>query len=303
MRSKAVVPGERIIVSFEHLIPAILAAPAIACGTIVALYATRPLREFATQLRRLSAGGFGARAANDPTLDEIRATNGAYNEVARVGFISDACHELKTPLTIVMGYLDAIGTGLVTDPQDTHRILERTRAECRRMRNTVAKLAALARLDAPSEEVGSFNATALAGEVVDLMKALSSHVHLDVPEDETLVSGNRNELREAVVIAIDNALKYAPSSPIEVRVRTFSSDVMIEIADAGPGMSPQDLEHAFERFYRGAFHATVEGSGLGLAIAKRAVERAGGRIVLLSELGRGTTVRISLPRNSGALRI
>ena len=297
MRSKVVVPSERTIVSFEHLIPAILAAPAIACGTIVARYTTRPLREFATQLRRLSAGDFSARPANDAIPDELREITAARNEVVWVGFISDACHELKTPLTIVMGYLDAIGTGLVTDPQHTHRILERTRAECRRMRNTVAKLAALARLDAPSEEVGSFEATGLAGEVVDLMKALSSHVHLDVPfDDDTLVSGNRNELREAVVNAIDNALKYAPGSPIEVRVHTFSSHVTIEIADAGPGMSPQDMEHAFERFYRGSSHATVEGSGLGLAIAKRAVERAGGRIVLLSELGRGTTVRISLPR-------
>lgn len=292
------VPGERIIVSFEHLIPSILLAPAIACGTMVARYATRPLRGLATQLRHFSAGDFSTRHANDAIPDEIRTVADRRHAGETIpSCISDACHALKTPLTIMMGYLDAIETGLVTDPQDTHRILERTRAECRRMRNTVAKLAALARLEAPSKEVGSFDATALAGEVVDLMEALSSHVHLDVSfDEETLVSGNRDELREAVVIAIDNALKYAPGSPIEVRVRAFSSDVLIEIADAGPGMSSEDVEHAFERFYRGASHATVEGSGLGLAIAKRAVERAGGKIALLSEVEGGTTVRISLPR-------
>ncbi len=165
------------------------------------------------------------------------------------------------------------------------------------MNNIIARLASLAGLDARSEDVGSFDAAALAGDVVDSMTALSSDIHLDVVcENETVVSGNRDELREAVTIAIENALKYAPGSPINVRVRTFSSNVSIEVVDAGPGMSAHDVEHAFERFYRGTSYVNVDGSGLGLAIAKRAVERAGGRIVLLSELGHGTTVRIWLPR-------
>jgi len=212
-------------------------------------------------------------------------------------FIADACHELKTPLTIVMGYLDALGSGLVADPQEAHRIVERTRSECLRMRNTINRLAALVRLDGIPENIGSFDAGALASEVVESMKGLSSNLHLDVArDDETLVYGNRDELREAVVIAIDNALKYAPGSPVHVRVRTFSRDVTIEIADAGPGMSRHDVEHAFKRFHRGSSHSGVEGSGLGLSIAKRAVQRARGRIELLSEPRRGTTVRISLPR-------
>ena len=234
------------------------------------------------------------------------ASEGPYDAVALAihGSVADTCHELKTPLTIVMGYLDAIASGLVTDPQNAHRILAQTRAECRRMGNTIAKLAALARLDGRTEAVESFDAATLVREVVDSMRALSPDVHTNVSVDgNAFVSANRDELREAIVIAVDNALKYAPGEPVDVRVALNSADVTIEISDTGPGMSPDDLERAFERFYRGSAHRFLEGSGLGLAIAKRAVERAGGRIALLSKLGHGTTVKITLPKQPHAERL
>jgi signal transduction histidine kinase len=127
------------------------------------------------------------------------------------------------------------------------------------------------------------------------MKPLASDLHLElyVP-DQTLACGNAEEVREAIVTVIDNAVKYAPGSPIDVRVTKSASAVVIEVADAGPGMLPEERERAFERFHRG-FHPNVEGSGLGLAIAKRAVERARGRITLTGEPGAGTTVTMYLP--------
>ena len=99
---------------------------------------------------------------------------------------------------------------------------------------------------------------------------------------------------EGLKNVIENAVRYAPDSPIEVTVVTVSQGTSsITVADRGPGMDAVDIEHAFDRFYRGSERASVEGSGLGLAIAKRAVERAGGTIAVTSTRGKGTSVTMT----------
>jgi len=305
----------KILVSFRQIAPFALLALAVGCivSRLIGRFATRPLRTLSAQLHTLAKGNFDLRLAMTTGPAEIRTFNAVYNRAIqsvqsavadreRAGenirsFIADAGHELKTPITIIMGYLDAVVNELVSDPEDTHRILDKTLAECRRMRSTIAKLSTLAQLDRTTTEVGSFDAATLTGEVVDAIKAVTSNVHFDAPADEeTLAVGNVDQVREAILNVIDNAVKYAPGSPIDVRVTQFATDVMIEIADAGPGMSLHDREHAFDRFHRGASCGDAEGSGLGLAIAKRAVECANGRIVLTSELGHGTAVRMYFPR-------
>ena len=210
-------------------------------------------------------------------------------------FISDASHELKTPLTIVMGYIGAIAEGVVTNREDESRVLAKTLAECRHMRDTIGKLISLARLDREPVDAAPVDVVALTREAAETMKTLAPELHVQVPGGgPTLALGNAAELREALICVIDNAVKYAPNSPIDVHVARSGDVVVIEVADAGPGMGAQDREHAFERFRRGEANTEIEGSGLGLAIAKRAAERANGRIALSSELGRGTTVKFYL---------
>jgi signal transduction histidine kinase len=106
------------------------------------------------------------------------------------------------------------------------------------------------------------------------------------------VIGDDAELYEALKNVIENAVRYAPHSSIEVEVRAEAPDVRVTVADRGPGMETIDVEHAFDRFYRGSERGAVEGSGLGLAIAKRAVERAGGTIAVQSQRGKGTRVEM-----------
>ena len=103
------------------------------------------------------------------------------------------------------------------------------------------------------------------------------------------------ELYEAVKNVVENAVRYAPSSPVDVRVTRLGEQAILQVADSGPGMSPVDVEHAFDRFYRGSSRGEIDGSGLGLAIAKRAVERVGGSITLESGLERGTSVIMRFP--------
>ena len=110
-----------------------------------------------------------------------------------------------------------------------------------------------------------------------------------------LIDADESELYEAIKNVVENAVRYAPASGVTVNVDSDGAHVTVEVADRGPGMTPQDVDHAFDPFYRGTSRRNGEGSGLGLAIAKRAVERAGGAIALESRPADGTRVTMSFP--------
>ena len=95
---------------------------------------------------------------------------------------------------------------------------------------------------------------------------------------------------------VENALKYAPQSRADVVVRVEDDDTVVEVIDAGPGIALDEQAQVFARFYRGRERGDTEGFGLGLAIAQRAVERAGGRILLESTLGQGSRFTMRIPR-------
>ena len=215
-----------ITAALRQLLPFVLFALVIGflLASMIARYATRPLREQQAALRNLADGQFAPIASNARAFTEIQELNSLYNSAATSlklameerelaatsirAFISDASHELKTPLTIIMGYVDAIAQGLVTERSDAERIMTKTLAECRRMRGTIEKLIALARLDRQDGDLGSFDPAALAGEIVESMTPMAPELHLDlsVPSD-TLARGDAGELREAIVTVIDNAVK------------------------------------------------------------------------------------------------
>jgi len=305
-----------VVKDFVRTVPSMLLAIVIAYGfaRLIAAQAIRPLRELTRALQALAEGDLIPKPIVATGAAEINTLTAAYNAAAVSvqkavterdlatdsirHFISDASHELKTPLTIIMGYIDAVSSGLMTDPRDAERILKKTLAECRRMRGTIEKLLLLTRLDRDeSHDVRDVDVATLTRQVAESMRPLAPKLHVEITSDggDARSLGDETELREALVNIIDNAVKYAPGSPIDVRVTPTAEVVVVEIADAGPGMTAQDRERAFERFYRGSTRGEVEGSGLGLAIAKRAVQRANGRITLSSDVGRGTTVKIYLP--------
>jgi two-component system OmpR family sensor kinase len=106
--------------------------------------------------------------------------------------------------------------------------------------------------------------------------------------------GDESELRAAIVNLVENALKYAPDSPVDVSVKESGDAVLLTVADRGPGMTAQERAHAFDRFYRGENRGVATGVGLGLAIVKRTVERAGGSVELDTVPGEGTRVTMRL---------
>jgi two-component system, OmpR family, sensor kinase len=287
-------------------------------GRRITARAVGPLADVTQSLQTIASGDFeGGKLLSSG--GEMRELTTAYNDVVlRLAsataerrqtesqmrqFIADAGHELRTPLTVIMGYLDLLRAGgLRTDEQAAQRTYETMLEESRRMRGLIERLILLARLDrAPSTERNA------PVDVAALVKrAAQSVTPIDAPgrvliHDGTaaaLTFGDESELYEAIKNIIDNAVKYAPNSQVDVSLQPDGSTISVCVSDTGPGMEPQDVAHAFDRFYRGSRKYDVEGSGLGLAIAKRAAERAGGTLELQSAPGEGTRVTLRLPQLS-----
>jgi signal transduction histidine kinase len=159
------------------------------------------------------------------------------------------------------------------------------------MRTLVDNLVLLAKLEGDVvRPVEPFDVVALAEEIVAVRRGLNPDVAItiDARIDGTVVA-DRGEIHEALANIVDNAIKYAPDSPIAISLDSpRAGAIAISVCDQGPGIPPEDRASIFERFYRGASRGEVEGSGLGLAIAKRALERAGGTLVLEPTVERGT---------------
>jgi len=328
------VPGGRILIfpdatQLEHfvgefwlalgVIGVFVVAAAWFAGRYIAEQALRPLIETTASLNRFAAGDFTPRAVVTSDRGEIgelvTAYNGAVAQVAAAfeerhsvelqmrQFVADAGHELRTPLTVIMGFIDVLRRRGTADAVSSARIFDTMQAESRRMRGLIDKLIALARLENPQRrEPEHVEIGAVAQRVVDALQALQSSPRVSLhAEDNLVVRADEHELHEALANLVENALKYAPHSPVEIDARAEGDRVVLEVSDRGPGLSDEDRSHIFDRFYRGANRGETEGFGLGLAIVKRAVERAGGEVSVESREGFGSRFTIRLPRQPGEI--
>jgi two-component system OmpR family sensor kinase len=285
-------------------------------GRYITGQALRPLVETTASLNRFAAGDFTPRAIVTSDRSEIgelvKAYNGAVAQVSAAfeerknaelqmrQFIADAGHELRTPLTVVMGFIDVLRRRAAADPTVSTKIYDTMLAESRRMRALIDKLIVLARMENPQAgEVGTVDLSEVAGSVVLALQTLRPARRIALQAQPGIfLRGSESELHEAVSNLVENALKYAPDSPVEVTVRGDDENALVDVVDHGPGIAPEDQTHVFDRFYRGGNRGESEGFGLGLAIVKRAVERAGGDIQLASAPGTGCRFTIRLPRSA-----
>ncbi len=282
-------------------------------GNYITRQAIRPLIDVTEALQRFAARDFRSHpiaVAGRSDFDVLaHAYNAASAQVADAfaerdaaeaqmrQFVADAGHELRTPLTIVLGYIDLLRRRVGANDDRSKFIFASIASEGRRMRTLVDNLVLLAKLEGDDvRPIEPFDVAALIGEIVDVRRGLDPTVRIAV---EARVNGtivaDRSEMHEAIANVIDNAIKYAPGSPVWIELDSpRSGAIAIAVSDEGPGIPPQDRAAIFERFFRGASRGEVEGSGLGLAIAKRALERAGGTIVLDTSVARGTRLVLTL---------
>ncbi len=289
-------------------------AAAALLGRAIAGQALRPLVETTESLRRFGEGDFTPRAVVTTERNEIGELARAYNAAAAQvsaafeerraaeqqmrQFIADAGHELRTPLTVVMGFIDVLRRRAANDSTASLRIYDAMLVESRRMKALIEKLIVLARLEsAHPRELETVDMSEVAQQVVATLQTLDggSRLHL-LTASGAIVRGYENELHDALRNLLENALKYAPQARTDVAVRVEGDDTVVDVTDAGPGIALDEQTQVFARFYRGRERGDTEGFGLGLAIAQRAVERAGGRILLESTLGQGSRFTMRIPR-------
>jgi two-component system OmpR family sensor kinase len=271
----------------------------------------RPLIDVTHALQRFAARDFTPQpiaVAGKSEFDAIAlAYNAAASQVASAfaerqqaetqmrQFVADAGHELRTPLTIVLGYIDLLRRKADAGDERSRRIFSAIGIEGARMRTLIDNLVLLARMEGDDVRTPEpFELCPLLEELVDARRLINPglQIELDCAVDATVI-GDRTEIHEAIANVVDNAIKYA-GSPVLIAAKAADGGVEVTIADRGPGIHSEDRSAIFDRFYRGAIRGEVEGSGLGLAIAKRAVERAGGTLVLASTSPSGTTFALRL---------
>ena len=148
-----------------------------------------------------------------------------------------------------------------------------------------------------STNIGVVVEEAVAG-LLRAAQAKGIELSIQSPPRLPRIRADRHRIKQVLINLLDNAVKYCPEgSEVQVRLGTDGESIIVEVADDGPGIPPEDLPHIFEKMYRVEKESTraVEGSGLGLSIVKRIVELHGGRIAVESTVGKGTTFSVRLP--------
>ena len=272
----------------------------------------RPLDKVEETAEAIAAGDLSARLpAAKPDTEVGRLTTSLNMMLSRIEqsfsvrvesenklrrFVADASHELRTPLTAIRGFAELHRQGAVSGEEKTKELISRIEGESIRMSSLVEDLLLLARLDQARElDFEPVDLNTLIVEVVASAKAAGPNhpIELNLPPAELFVLGDSRRIHQVVANLLANARTHTPlGTRINLTARQTLAEVIIEVADNGPGLSKSDQERIFERFFR-ADPARVrnsgEGSGLGLSIVDAVMKAHGGYVSVKSELDKGAT--------------
>lgn len=213
-------------------------------------------------------------------------------------FVADASHELRTPLTTVRGNIELLRRNPPIAANERAEIIADTTEEVDRLIRLVNQLLVLARADAGQPlRADPIPVQSLIRDVCRQAKLLAPRTEMQCEaQADVLVQGDRDALKQVLLILVDNALVHTPAgTPVTLTATTNDTHVAFSVRDRGPGIPADQLPHIFERFYRGQASRTGRGAGLGLAIAKELVEAQEGALTVESETGQGTVFTATLP--------
>ena len=215
-------------------------------------------------------------------------------------FISDASHELKTPLTALKSSFEVFLREPKPSMTDAKALIKDGVNDVDTLAKLASSLLTLSRFSEPDSNVPleSVDLAKVIYDVADALKPLAQNrqVNIDLNVAPAYVLGDSQKLVELFTILMDNAIKYSKeNSKVAVMLTKTDGHVLVDVEDFGIGISAEDLPHIFDRFYRADLSRTktvVDGHGLGLAIAKKIVEVHKGTITVKSQLGVGTTFQV-----------
>jgi signal transduction histidine kinase len=278
-------------------IAAVILALAAAAGTQLATFLIRPLRKLERAARAVGDGNLAMRARENEGPPEVRSLAAVFNEtVARLEqllrsqseFVADASHQLRTPLTSLRLRLENLERDLA---EPGRRDLEGALEELKRLARLVEGLLVLARADAHPSPAGLVDLTELVSERVGAWAARAEDLGVRLVAEGSgggTVRASGDGLRQVLDNLIENALE---ASSARGTVTVIAAHSEVRIRDEGPGLSPAQRDHAFDRFWRARAGA---GSGLGLAIVRRLVDADGGDVKLRPVAGGGLEAVVRL---------
>lgn len=283
---------------------------AMALAYVLSRRIVGPLRTMAMMSEQLSAGDFSLRVP-ESAGGEIGMLAHSFNDMAmrldllertRREFIATISHELKSPLTSIRGFVQAIIDGTI-DLSQRERYLALAFQEIERLKRLIDELLLLASLEAgnPDLEFARVDLAELVGDVSELQSPAAHAAGVRVVAGGTgrpVVSGDGDRLKQVLLNLVDNAIRFSPSGgEVSVRWSVADSWAVVRVSDQGPGIPPEELPRVWDRFYK-ADHARTRsgaGSGLGLSIARSLVRAHGGDVTVNSERGKGSTFTLRLP--------
>lgn len=282
---------------------------AVVLAAVITRSITRPLQTVAQAAAGMARGNYAERVPVIAAPHEVRAVADAFNlmaakvqteQQAQQDFLANVSHDLKTPLTSIQGYSQAIIDGAIPDPLDAARIIN---GEADRLNRMVIELTDLARLQAgrlsmkmTSIDLGQLT-TGVGQRLAIVAKEKGIALTVDAPPMPD-IAGDGDRLVQVVTNLISNAIKYTPSGgQVHVATQPDRGGVELTVADTGIGITPEELPRIFERFYQvDKARGPQRGTGLGLAIVQEIIQAHGGRISATSPgEHQGSTFRVWLP--------
>ena len=219
--------------------------------------------------------------------------------------LANLSHDIKTPVTSIMGYVEGIRDGVADTPEKLDKYLSTIYSKASSIELMAENMSLYAKLEmrrlnynTESIDIFGFINNTVTEFELDLSQ---SGIHLThrFPKDDCVVKGDKEKLSRVFANIITNAVKYRGSSPgtLDVSGEITPHGVLITFADNGKGIAEADLEHIFDSFYRGdsSRNSKISGNGLGLSICRKIIEDHGGKIWIRSQIGKGTDVMILLP--------
>jgi signal transduction histidine kinase len=303
----------------------LLVAAAVAAGAAALLSVwlvrrlTRPLAAIERTAVAIAAGDLEARVGTPGTDvdDELAAVGAAIDTMASElgrhrslerAFLMSISHDLRTPLTSIRGYAEAVAEGTADDEESRQRAARIIVAESRRLERLVADLLELARLDARefSLHPGPVDVAEVARQAALALEPAAREVGLRLvvtgEAGQVPATADRERLAQVMANLVENALKYAATT-VEVEVRRVGrGEAELAVSDDGPGIDPEDLPRVFERLYTSRRQPGRKvGTGLGLAIVRELVTAMGGRVEVSRTFAGGTRFAVTLPAAASAV--
>lgn len=277
-----------------------------------------PLEDVEITAEEIAQGNLSARLPDaDPSTEVGRLVTSLNTMLSRIEesfevqtmsenklrrFVADASHELRTPITAIRGFSELFRQGAVTGQKDITDLIARIENESKRMGSLVEDLLLLARLDQAREmDTKPVDINKVVEDAVISARAAGPNhpIELQISGDEIFTLGDEVRIHQVVANLLANARAHTPAgTPITVSVTSTKNAVEISVADEGPGLSEDDQERIFERFYRAdtsRVRTGPDGSGLGLSIVDAVMRAHGGKAAVVSQLGEGATFTLTFP--------